>query len=61
MKEGKLLYTPCSPSDPEGIKIKFMDLNGDQLLLPDVDIDNLYSALSRTKPSVSLADVEKHT
>ena len=31
-------YEPCAPSDPEGEKKNFMDLTGDLLKLPDVDI-----------------------
>lgn len=35
---GKMKYEPCAPSDPNGVNMKFMDLTGDQLKLPDVDI-----------------------
>ena len=36
--KGKVKFEPCAPSDPNGQKKKFMDLTGDQLKLPDVDI-----------------------
>lgn len=38
--DGKMKFEPCAPSDPNGIEKKFMDLNGDVLKLPDVDIVN---------------------
>ena len=37
-------FEPCAPSDPNGIVKNFMDLNGDVLKLPDVDIvNNIYN------------------
>jgi len=36
--KGTIKFEPCAPSDPNGVKKKFMDLTGDQLKLPDVDI-----------------------
>ncbi len=36
--ENKIKYEPCPPSDPEGLDMNFMQLNGDQLRLPDIDL-----------------------
>lgn len=57
--EGKKRFEPCPPTDPEGLEMKFMDLNGDQLRLPDIDLDDFNVALSKCKPSVSKDDLIK--
>ena len=45
--EGKKRFEPCPPTDPEGLEMKFMDLNGDQLRLPDIDlVKNFYFLIS---------------
>lgn len=52
-------YTPCSPMDPKGEKIKWMDLNGDQLQEPPIDIEMMLAALKRTRPTVNAEDLKK--
>jgi vacuolar protein-sorting-associated protein 4 len=36
--QGKDVYTPCPPSDPQGIMKRMLDIPGDQLTLPFVSI-----------------------
>lgn len=38
MVNGKVKYEPCAPSEANGTSMKFMDLSGDVLKLPEVDI-----------------------
>lgn len=52
-------YTPCSPMDPAGEKIKWMDLGGDQLQEPPIDINMMMAALNRTRPTVNADDLKK--
>lgn len=47
-----LKYTPCSPSDPSGIEKNYMDFNGPELLLPDMDMDDFLTALGNSRRSV---------
>ena len=35
---GKKFYEPCAPSEPGGMKMKMMDLKGDELKLPDISM-----------------------
>lgn len=59
MKDGKILWTPCGPSDSEGKAMTMMDLSGDQLKLADVTIEDFMAVLQKVKPSVSQADIGK--
>jgi SpoVK/Ycf46/Vps4 family AAA+-type ATPase len=36
-----------------------MDLNGPELLLPEVDMDDFITALGNVRPSVNTADLDK--
>ena len=37
---GKPLYSPCPPSDPQGERKHMLDIPGDQLTLPSITIVN---------------------
>jgi vacuolar protein-sorting-associated protein 4 len=58
-KEGKY-YIPCSPSDEGAFKMTLNEIPEPELLLPpDVCIDDFIKAMSKIKPTVSVADLKK--
>ena len=54
-------YSPCSPGDPEGVKMDLMSVQPDELHVPAVCQRDFELALSKTKPSVGKDTVERHT
>eukprot|EP01016_Furgasonia_blochmanni_P031516 TRINITY_DN3254_c0_g1_i3.p1 TRINITY_DN3254_c0_g1~~TRINITY_DN3254_c0_g1_i3.p1 ORF type:complete len:247 (-),score=64.24 TRINITY_DN3254_c0_g1_i3:291-1031(-) len=57
---GKRMFEACPPTEPGGIKMRMMDLKGDELKLPDIGMDDFQSALIKCKPSVSGEDIKRH-
>ncbi|VDL16981.1 unnamed protein product [Hymenolepis diminuta] len=53
------LWTPCSPADPQAKEMDWTQINGDKLLEPIVSMDDMMSAIARSKPTVNEADLEK--
>lgn len=53
------LLSPCSPGDPQAIKMSWIDVPGDKLLEPKVSMGDLLSAKIRTRPSVTPDDLKK--
>jgi len=51
-------WTPCSPGDPEGQPIKWLDI-ADDLIEPPVDMYDMERALKHTKPTVNEKDLER--
>lgn len=58
--EGKKMWTPCSPGDPEGKTMSLMDVNPEELHVPAVSRYDFEVALSKTKPSVGKDNIMKH-
>jgi len=58
--EGKPVYQPTIPTDPQAREIRMLDIPGSQLQLPPVSVNDFELALMRTKPSVSHEDLKKH-
>jgi len=53
--------TPCSPGDPDGFPMSWMDLtDGSQLIEPPVTFLDFKRAVRQTKPSVNSQDLEDH-
>ena len=54
---GETIWLPTYPSDMEGVECSLMQIDPSSVRAPDVTADDLYSALLRTKPSVSNKDI----
>merc|ERR1719382_116648 len=50
-------WTPCSPGDPQGVGKTLMEINGKELLEPDVLASDFESAIEKVRPSVSPDDL----
>ncbi|SBT80361.1 vacuolar protein sorting-associated protein 4, putative [Plasmodium malariae] len=61
-KNNKILYTPCSPGDPDTTKVEknVMSLNESELLLPPLSVQDFKTAISNAKPSLSVDDLNKY-
>ncbi|KAG7327521.1 hypothetical protein KOW79_009127 [Hemibagrus wyckioides] len=53
------LLTPCSPSDPNAIKMTWVDVEADKLLEPIVSMEDMLRSLEKTKPTVNEEDLKK--
>ncbi|KAJ4943627.1 hypothetical protein JOQ06_006126 [Pogonophryne albipinna] len=53
------LLTPCLPSDPNAIEMKWMDVPGEKLLEPVVSMPYMLRSLTSTKPTVNEEDLGK--
>lgn len=58
--QGNPIYEPCAPSEPGAVKKSMLEINGDQLTLPKVSMDDFETALLKTKPSVNQNDLKEH-
>jgi len=52
-------WIPTPPSDPEGKNMTLFDVEPSKLRAPEVKFEDFMNALSRIKPSVALADLER--
>ena len=50
-------FSPCSPSDPQGIEMGMYDIPDGALREPSVCLDDYMQALTRIKPSVCVEDL----
>uniref|UniRef100_A0A671QFM2 vesicle-fusing ATPase n=1 Tax=Sinocyclocheilus anshuiensis TaxID=1608454 RepID=A0A671QFM2_9TELE len=53
------LLTPCSPGDPQGTEMTWMEVPGEKLLEPIVSMSDMLRSLANTKPTVNEQDLEK--
>uniref|UniRef100_A0A4W5P0T2 vesicle-fusing ATPase n=1 Tax=Hucho hucho TaxID=62062 RepID=A0A4W5P0T2_9TELE len=51
--------TPCSPGDPNGIEMTWMEVPGEKLYEPVVCMSDMLRSLSSTKPTVNDHDLDK--
>ncbi|KAF8783298.1 Vacuolar protein sorting-associated protein 4A like protein [Argiope bruennichi] len=51
------LLTPCSPDDPEAIKMSWNDVDGDKLVEPSITMNDMQLSLEKAKPTVNDADL----
>ena len=52
-------YQPCSPGEPGAIEMNWMELEGDQLLEPDLCLNDFLRAVKTNKPTVNQSDLSK--
>lgn len=57
--ETKLQYQPCSPGAPGAVEMSWTDLDGDELLEPDLTMKDFIKAVKTNKPTVNQADLDK--
>jgi vacuolar protein-sorting-associated protein 4 len=53
------LLTPCSPGDPQGIEMTWVNIDGDLLVEPIITKKDMLLSLSTQKPTVNDKDLEK--
>ncbi|KAF0287465.1 Vacuolar protein sorting-associated protein 4B [Amphibalanus amphitrite] len=53
------LLTPCSPGDPGAIEMSWMDVDGDKLLEPVVNMSDMLKSMASSKPTVNDEDLKK--
>uniref|UniRef100_A0A8C8CE03 vesicle-fusing ATPase n=1 Tax=Oncorhynchus tshawytscha TaxID=74940 RepID=A0A8C8CE03_ONCTS len=53
------LLTPCSPGDPNGIEMTWMEVPGEKLCEPVVCMSDMLRSLTSTKPTVNDQDLDK--
>jgi len=53
------LLTPCSPAMPNALEMSWLDVPGDKLLEPVVDMKDMKKALHSTRPTVNDDDLAK--
>jgi vacuolar protein-sorting-associated protein 4 len=56
----KTYWQPCSPGDPEAVPMTWMDINGEDLLEPNVSKRHFIQSIKTTRPSVNRSDIEKY-
>lgn len=54
------IYIPCEKKTKGAIEMSLMDIDGDQLGSPRVQMDDFEQVLKSAKPSVSEADISRH-
>ncbi|KRX10988.1 P-loop containing nucleoside triphosphate hydrolase [Pseudocohnilembus persalinus] len=59
-QNGQTLYKVADPKDKNAIKKNIMELNEDQVLLPDVSLEDFQQALQKVKPSVAQKSLQKY-
>jgi vacuolar protein-sorting-associated protein 4 len=52
--------TPCSPGDSGAMEKKWTEVDGDELLEPDLGLQDFLKSIQTTRPSVSDADISDH-
>ncbi|GAA6100079.1 vacuolar protein sorting-associated protein 4B-like [Tachysurus ichikawai] len=53
------LLTPCSPSDPNALKMTWVDVEADKLLEPIVSMEDMLRSVEKNKPTVNDEDLKK--
>ena len=53
------LLTPCSPGDPGAIEMSWMEVPGDKLEEPKVNLSDMLRSLANSKPTVNENDILK--
>lgn len=51
--------TPCSPGDENAIEMSWDAIEGDQLLEPDLGLNDFLKAATTTRPTVNKKDLEQ--
>jgi len=57
---GQNMWTPCSPGDPQAVEKNWMDVDGHELLEPELTFADFMRSLQKARPSVSENDIKEH-
>lgn len=52
--------TPCSPGDPDGMEMTWIQVDGKKLKEPEITFKDFMSSLKSSRPSVSHDDIKQH-
>lgn len=53
------LLTPCSPGEPGATEMSWVDVPGDKLLEPKMNMNDMLLSLQNQKPTVNDEDLKK--
>ena len=56
-KDSRVMYTPCSPGDPQAQEMTYNDVSSEDLLEPTLDFKDFKLALGDSRPTVSPDDM----
>ncbi|KXN71728.1 katanin p60 ATPase domain-containing protein [Conidiobolus coronatus NRRL 28638] len=56
----KTYWTPCSPGDPLAEEKSWMEIDGDDLLEPELNVQDFMKAIQVSRPTVNEADLKMH-
>lgn len=56
----KKYLTPCSPGDRGAIEMRWTEVKGDELLEPELGLQDFLKSLQTTRPTVSDKDISEH-
>lgn len=54
---GRLM--PCSPGDPDAREMNWIDIDGDELELPELDVSDFLRSIATTRPTVNQSDIDR--
>ncbi|KAF8839932.1 AAA-domain-containing protein [Paxillus ammoniavirescens] len=57
---GKVKWTPCSPGDPEAVEKSWSEIESDELIEPQLRLQDFVKSLESTRPTVTEADIKRH-
>lgn len=58
-KDGKPMWTPCSPGAPGATEMSLMQVPPEELMPPEVNIRDFETALENSRPSVGVEDIKR--
>jgi vacuolar protein-sorting-associated protein 4 len=60
MEDGVRKLTPCSPGDRDAIEMTWVDVKGDELVLPNLAYKDFVKAVKSARPTVNAEDNQRH-
>ncbi|KIJ21278.1 hypothetical protein PAXINDRAFT_94923 [Paxillus involutus ATCC 200175] len=60
LSTGKVKWTPCSPGDPEAVEKSWSEIESDELVEPQLRLQDFIKSLESTRPTVTEADIKRH-
>lgn len=58
--DGSEKLLPCSPGETGAVEMSWMEVDPEQLALPDLTMKDFLKSLQSTRPTVNEADIKKH-
>ncbi|KZT08978.1 AAA-domain-containing protein [Laetiporus sulphureus 93-53] len=55
-----LMWTPCSPGDPEAVEKSWSDIESNELLEPPLKLADFLKSLDNVRPTVTAEDIRRH-